>query len=157
MKTLSTLLTITTIALSSAASAKTVEFRPADNSFESKVCYVAASQGLDSAYDLIRENDINLNRFIEQLSCNGKSLKRVSRLATQLNQNTSEDDQSESTTTRIRFVTNENPESEVCKDAVVLGVDEALEKHDMKRSNIICNGLKISRFAKRFSGKAIEL
>ena len=139
MKTLYTSLAIASIAFTSSVSANDVQLRPADNSFESKVCYVAATQGLDSAYDLVKESDVNFNRFTEELSCNGKSLQRAARLLNvMLKQAASEElnaeevniqEQNKNETTRVRFVTDENAESQVCLDAVVLGLDAALEKH----------------------------
>ncbi|MFQ3249407.1 MAG: hypothetical protein ACI9O6_001215 [Glaciecola sp.] len=167
MKTLYTSLAIASIAFTSSVSANDVQLRPADSSFESKVCYVAATQGLDSAYNLVRESDVNFNRFTEELSCNGKSLQRASRLLNvMLKQANTEEltaeeldikEQNQNETTRVRFVTDHNAESQVCLDAVVLGLDAALEKHNMKRSNIVCNDMSINRFAKKFAGKTIEL
>lgn len=152
MKTLITTLALATIAFTSNVSATNVQLRPADTSFETKVCYTAATEGLKAAHDLVRNSEENFVRFTEVLSCNGKSLIRTARTFYK-NQKT----ETETSPAKVRFVTDERVESQVCLDAVMMGVDAAFEKHGMKDRNIICNDLDIKSFAKKFSGKTVAL
>lgn len=163
MKTLLTSLAIASIALSATVSAKNVQLRPADDTFETKVCLAAATQGLSAAYDLIKESDENFSRFTEQLTCNGKSLIRATRTlknATQQEVNNDKEkvkDISTDAARKVRFVTDEAAASKTCLDAVLLGAEAALKKHDMENSNIICNNIDIRKFAKKYAGKTVSL
>jgi hypothetical protein len=152
MKKFITTLALATIAFTSSVSATNVQLRPADTSFETKVCYTAATEGLQAAYNVVRDSEENFARFTETLSCNGKSLVRTARTFYK-NQN----NEVEASATKVRFVTDERVESQVCLDAVMMGVDAAFEKHNMKDRNIICNDLDIRSFAKKFSGKTVAL
>jgi hypothetical protein len=149
MKNLFTTIAIATITFTSSASATNVQLRPADNTFETKVCYTAATEGLQVAYELVRESSENFDRFTAILSCNGKSLVRSARAFEQVNQ--------APTTRKVRFVTDESLESKICLDAVILGANTAIEKHDVQDVNIICNNQDIKIFAKRFAGKVVSL
>ncbi len=51
----------------------------------------------------------------------------------------------------------ESLESKICLDAVLLGADTAIEKHDVQDVNIICNNQDIKVFAKKFAGKTVSL
>ncbi|MFT7259759.1 MAG: hypothetical protein ACI9MS_001621 [Glaciecola sp.] len=149
MKTLLTTIAIATITFTSSVSATNVQLRPADNTFETKVCYTGATAGLQAAYELVRESSENFDRFTTILSCNGKSLARSARAFKQENQAPE--------TRKVRFVTDESLESKICLDAVILGADTAIEKHDVQDVNIICNNQDIKIFAKRFAGKIVSL
>nr|WP_297348250.1 ABC transporter ATP-binding protein [uncultured Glaciecola sp.] len=149
MKTLFTTIAIATITFTSSVSATNAQLRPADNTFETKVCYTAATQGLKAAYELVRESSENFDRFTTILRCNGESLVRSARAFKQANQ--------AQTTRKVRFVTDESIESKICLDAVILGADTAIEKHDVQHVNIICNNQDIKIFAKRFAGKTVSL
>jgi hypothetical protein len=151
MKPLFTLIAIATITFSASVTATNVQLRPADNTFETKVCYSAATEGLKAAYELVRESTENFDRFTAILSCNGKSLIRTARTFKQTNQEQAQ------TARKVRFVTDESLESQICLDAVLVGVDVALEKHDMQKFNIICNNQDIKTFAKKFVGKTVSL
>jgi hypothetical protein len=151
MKTSFTLIAIATITFSASVSATNVQLRPADNTFETKVCYSAATEGLKAAYELVRKSTENFDRFTAILSCNGKSLARTARTFKQADQEQTQNIR------KIRFVTDESLESQICLDAVLIGVDVALEKHDMQRFNIICNNQDIKTFAKKFEGKTVSL
>jgi hypothetical protein len=134
------------------ASSGKVQIRPADSTFETEVCYTAATQGLTEARALIIESGEHYSSFVKALKCNGHSLVRTAKMFR---------NQSELATTqetaKVKFVTDEAPESQVCLDAIVMGVDAALEKHSLVRSSIICNGSSIETFAKRFSGRTVAL
>jgi hypothetical protein len=149
MKTLFTTIAIATITFTFSVSATNVQLRPADNTFETKVCYTAATEGLKAAYELVKESNENFDRFTTILSCNGKSLVRSARAFKQANQ--------EQATRKVRFVTDESLESKICLDAVLLGADTAIEKHDVQHVNIICNNQDIKIFAKKFAGKTVSL
>lgn len=151
MKTLFTTIAIATITFTTSVSATNVQLRPADNTFETKVCYTAATEGLKAAYEIVRESSENFDRFTAILSCNGKSLVRSARAFQQANQEQAQ------TTRKVRFVTDESLESKICLDAVILGADTALEKHDAQDVNIICNNQHIKIFAKKFAGKIVSL
>jgi hypothetical protein len=151
MKTLFTTIAIATITFASSVSATNVQLRPADNTFETKVCYTAATEGLKAAYELVRESSENFDRFTTILSCNGKSLVRSARAFQQANQEQAK------AIRKVRFVTDESLESKICLDAVILGADTALEKHDVQDVNIICNNQHIKIFAKKFAGKTVSL
>jgi len=149
MKTLFTSITIATMTFATSVSATNVQLRPADNTFETKVCYTAATDGLNAAYELVRKSSENFDRFTTILSCNGKSLVRTARTFKQAEQVQS--------TRKVRFITDESLESQVCLDAIMVGADVAIEKHDMQNVNIICNNQDIKTFAKKFAGKIVSL
>ena len=151
MKTLLTTLAIATITFTTSVSAKNVQFRQGDDTFETKVCYTAATEGLTAAQELVKASDKNFKRFTTLLTCNGKSLVQAARTFHQANEEQTQ------ATRKIRFVTDEALESQVCLDAVMIGVDAALEKHDIQDDNIICNNRDIKIFAKKFSGKTFSL
>jgi hypothetical protein len=151
MKTLFTTIAIATITFTSSVSATNVQLRPADNTFETKVCYTAATEGLKAAYELVKESNENFDRFTTILSCNGKSLVRSARAFKQAQANQAQ------ATRKVRFVTDESLESKICLDAVLLGADTAIEKHDVQHVNIICNNQDIKIFAKKFAGKTVSL
>ena len=151
MKTLLTSLTIATIAFSTSVSATNVQFRPGDDTFETKVCYTAATQGLSAAQDLIKAGDKNIKRFTTLLTCNGKPLAHAARTFQQISQEQTQAPR------KIRFVTDETLESQVCLDAVMIGVDAALEKHEIQDDNIICNNRDIKTFAKKFARRTASL
>lgn len=153
MKTLLTTLALATFVFSSSVSATNVQLRPADNTLETQVCYTAATEGLSAAYALIKQSKQNVSRFSDLLSCNGKSLARTARLFKQAN----EEKSSTQTARKVRFVTDENLESQVCLDAVIIGVNAALAKHEMKNKDIICNNQNIESFARRFAGTSVSL
>ena len=149
MKTLFTSIAIATITFSASVSATNVQLRPADNTFETKVCFAAATEGLKAAYELVRESTENFDHFTAILSCNGKSLVRTARTFKQTEQ--------AQTTRKVGFVTDESLESQICLDAVLIGVDVALQKHDMQGFNIICNNQDIKTFAKKFARTTVSL
>ncbi|MFT5277062.1 MAG: hypothetical protein ACI97K_000735 [Glaciecola sp.] len=148
MKILFTSIAIATIAFTSSVSATNVQIRPADDTFETKVCYAAATQGLKAAYNLVKESDENLDRFTSLLTCNGKSLARTAKTFKKAQT---------PAVRKVRFVTDDAAASKICLDAVIFGVNIALEKHGVKNENIICNNLNINSFAKRFAGKSVAL
>jgi hypothetical protein len=154
MKTLFTTIAIATITFTFSVSATNVQLRPADDTFETKVCYTAATEGLKAAYELVKESNENFDRFTTILSCNGKSLVRSARAFKQANKAQANQEQA---TRKVRFVTDESLESKICLDAVLLGADTAIEKHDVQHVNILCNNQDIKIFAKKFAGKTVSL
>lgn len=151
MKTILSIALLTTL-FAANASAKNVHLRPADNSFETQICYTAATEGLSAARTMIRNSDENYARFTDRLLCNGKSLVRTAKMYNQ-KQEVAPQEQ----VVKVKFVTDEAPESQVCLDAVVMGVGAALEKHGLVQSSIICNGRNIESFAKKFEGRTVAL
>lgn len=151
MKTLLASFAIATITFTTSVSATNVQLRQGDDTFETKVCYTAATQGLASAQELVKASDKNFKRFTTLLTCNGKSLAQTAKTFHQANEEQAK------ATRKVRFVTDEALESRVCLDAVMIGVDAALEKHGMQNDNIICNNRDIKIFAKKFAGKTISL
>lgn len=151
MKTLLTSLAIATITFATSVSATNVQFRQGDNTFETKVCYTAATQGLTAAQELVKASDNNFKRFTTFLTCNGKSLVQTARTFHEANEEQTQ------ATRKVRFVTDEALESQVCLDAVMIGVNAALDKHGIQDDNIICNNRDIKIFAKKFAGKTVSL
>ncbi|MBF7071932.1 ABC transporter ATP-binding protein [Glaciecola sp. MH2013] len=151
MKTLLSIALATSV-FASSVSATNVQLRPADSTFETQVCFTAATEGLEAARTMVKNSGENFARFTSTLSCNGYSLERAARIFSQKTTPVTPEK-----ITKVKFITDEATESKVCRDAVLIGVDAALEKHDLSSPNIICNGRTIESFIKRFEGRTVAL
>jgi hypothetical protein len=141
---LSTALVLSTLALtSSSVLANTVVFEKQTENFETQACYTAATQGIDVAKELLKNNNVSYKGFKNQTTCNGMTIDRFS--AKYFN-STSESN----TVLPIIALTavDQAPESQLCVDAATMGEKLAREKHDLKRASIKCNGINISTFLK---------
>jgi hypothetical protein len=141
---LSTLLALSTLAFtSSSVFANTVVFEKQADDFETQACYTAATQGIDVAKELLKNNNVSYNGFKNKTTCNGMKIDEFS--AKYFN-STFESNQ----VLPIIALTalDQEPESQLCVDAATMGEKQARAKHNLKHVNVKCNGKNISTFLK---------
>lgn len=141
------------IVLSVNALAKDITLQPVAQNLETKACYVAATEGLTAARTLVSEHGVNFNTFSRSLTCNGM---RIDRFAVKYRSQASSEIQ-EFQPTKIALVAkNSNAASQLCLDAIVMGENEARNKHDLY-GPIICNGKDLPRFVNSYQDQEVEI
>ena len=142
---LSTLAALSAITLLSAGSSfantANVTFKPLNESLETQACLTAATEGLSAARKLVRENDINFGIFNKAVTCNGM------KLAAFANTYFEQENQDAPKVVAIR-AKNTNVESQLCLDAVLMGEEQARQKHDLLGVSVICNNKPLSSFVR---------
>lgn len=129
--------------------AANVKFKAMDDSFASQVCIVAATDGINSARTLVTKQGHSFKEFAASLTCNGKSLRNFSK-------SWEADKQTETTEKQVKLVVkNNNPESQLCLDALVMGEEAARVKYDAKFENIICNDRTLASFLRQYSNQDV--
>jgi len=141
---LSTALVLSTLAFtSSSVFANTVVFEKQTENFETQACYTAATQGIDVAKELLKNNNVGYNSFKKQTTCNGMTIDKFS--AKYFN---STSDSNQVLSIVALTAVNQTPESQLCVDAATMGEKLARKKHDLKSASIKCNGKNIATFLK---------
>jgi len=138
------------VMVSGSVFSKTVVLKPLDEKLETKVCYVAATDGLANAKKLVADNGMNYASYARSVTCNSLSISEFAKTY-------SKQEESEDEITKVALVAkNANIESQLCLDAVVIGEDAARAKYDIYGS-VLCNGRKLSSFVSRFENQDVEL
>lgn len=141
---LSTILVLSTLAFtSSSVFANTVVFEKQAENFETQACYIAATQGIDVAKELLKHNNVSYDGFKKQTTCNGMTIDKFS--AKYFN---STSDSNQVLPIIALTAVDQAPESQLCVDAATMGEKLAREKHDLRRASIKCNGKNLSEFLK---------
>lgn len=161
MKTLSKALICSiaaTFTLASASSmAKDVVLKPINETLETQACYLAATEGLDSAKAIVRKNRLDFAKFKATVTCNGLSLhdfayeygKKETTVVAETEQN--------KTASRVALVaTNTDIASQLCLDAVVMGERAARAKYDVQES-VSCNNYDLSTFVRLFDEQEVVI
>ncbi|MDT0593393.1 DUF3718 domain-containing protein [Glaciecola petra] len=120
------------------------KFKAVDQNLETQVCLKAATEGLASAKQLVSENDINFSFFNKTVTCNGESLKSFANLYYK-----SAVDVNEPKVVAVR-AKNANVESQLCLDALIIGEEQARQKHDLQGVEVTCNDKPLSIFVRKF-------
>lgn len=113
-----------------------------NNNFETKICYVAATQGIDAAKQMVSDKGLSFRRFNKNVTCNNKS---ISTFARQFAESDSNDEQS----AKITLVAKNNDiESKICLESLVNGVGLTAKKYKINSDHIRCNGKPLPRFVR---------
>ncbi len=153
---LSTLSITAVLSLACASTfASEVVFKAANNNIATQACVLAATDGMDAAKTLVEANDINFNLFKATVSCNELSLTKFAK--TYAKQDIVESNEQSDKTEVVKLVAKtQTVESQLCMDAVFMGVDRARAKHNINGS-VICNNQPLSRFVSKFKNKEVRL
>jgi hypothetical protein len=143
MKLLTIAITLSISATSLSSMASNVIFKPTNNTMETQVCYVAATEGLSAAKALLTKEGSSYRRFKAAVTCNGDSLKKFS----QNFQPKAVSEVAVENTPSVTLVA-KNTEAMVCLDALVMGEQLARKKHNTGENNIICNHKSIETFVR---------
>jgi len=139
--------------LSTSAFAKDVVLKPMNENLETQTCYVAATESLAAARTLVTQNDVNFNTFSETLTCNGM---RIARFANKYRAQ-EESTNIEVSATKIALVAqNSDIASQLCLDALVIGENEARNKHELY-GPVMCNGKDLPRFIISYQDQNVEI
>jgi hypothetical protein len=132
--------------------AKNVVLKPSDQSVATLACYAAATESLNAAKVIVRENGINFGIFRDSVKCNGLSLNRFAKKYSVQADNTKPKSETlPEVITRVALVPQDaNVESQLCLDAVEMGERAARSKHAI-RTPVLCNNLNLADFIRSFS------
>lgn len=147
MKLMSLGFTLALGAISLSSVAKTITFKPMNDTLATKACYLAAKEGLSSARAMVKKESVNFNAFKLDVICNDMSLTKF---AKKYQAERSVESTVESKSIIKLVAKNNNPASMVCLDALVIGEQQAREKYDIKYERIICNNSEIKSFLRKY-------
>lgn len=142
-KSLSLVVALSTITSVSAQ----VEYSAANASPESKVCVIAAQQGLSAARTEAQKYGINISRFSKTLVCNGEDVRDIAKQAALAKAQTQD--------TAVALVAKTaSTETELCIKAAKNGV-ASIAIHGHKARSLRCNNLPVREFVKQYGKAAI--
>lgn len=131
----------------------TLQFKPMDDSLESQICSIAATEGLQAAKQQIEANGFSFIKYTMSLTCNGESLAGFSRKYSK--QRTASMDNSDTQSDDVKLIKlvaeTDTPASRLCIDAVLVGETVAREKHGIKNEEIYCNRTPLKSFVASFA------
>ncbi|MBD1583513.1 exonuclease III [Pseudoalteromonas sp. S16_S37] len=142
-KSLSLIVALSTVTSVSAQ----VEYTPVNASAESKVCVIAAQQGLSAARTEAQKHGIFISRFSQTLVCNGKDVREIAKQA----------DQSINTLVenKVALIAKTlSAETELCIKAAKDGV-ASIALHGHKARSLRCNDMPVKEFVKQYGKTAI--
>ncbi|WP_371195506.1 hypothetical protein [Glaciecola sp. SC05] len=112
----------------------------ANQNFETKICYVAATEGLDAAKQLVSDKGLSFRKFEKNVTCNNKDLSTFAKHfanAQIRGENASQ----------VQLVaTNNDVESKICLESLTHGIDKTAAKYKINKDYIRCNGKPLPRF-----------
>lgn len=147
---LSTIVIALSLAATSVSSmANNVVFKPMNNKLETQACSMAASEGLDSVKALVSKERVNFGIFKSTVTCNGVSLVEFAKMYHAQAPATIK------APTITLVAKNTNTESMVCLDALVIGEQQAIEKHNVGTSNIVCNNQNLKSFVLKYQNQNV--
>ncbi|CAM4169862.1 exonuclease III [Pseudoalteromonas byunsanensis] len=142
-KSLSLVVALSTITSVSAQ----VEYSAANASPESKVCVIAAQQGLSAARTEAQKYGINISRFSKTLECNGEDIRDIAKQAGFVEAQTQDK--------AVALVAKTaSAETELCIKAAKDGV-ASIAVHGHKARSLRCNNLPVKEFVKQYGKVAI--
>ncbi|GAA6206192.1 MULTISPECIES: hypothetical protein [Thalassotalea] len=141
MKNLLAVLSLVLFTSSASASSSNVKFVSLDNTAESKICVLAATNGYRAA---IKQAEKMNNVHAYNITCNGQNIRDFSN---------SFKAQPVKAIEKSVFIkpANNSIESMICAQAVKNGLDSVVGKTKYDVNEMVCNGLRISQFVKRYS------
>lgn len=132
--------------LSIPAMAHIVEYEPSDSSVDSKICAVAANEGIRAAQSYARKESINFIRMQETISCNGMSIQEVASKGKAGRKNVERDHAQHSLKERFIFIANdERSDTQLCIAAAEGGLRSDAYKLAAKKE-LACNGKDVRDF-----------
>ncbi|KZN36490.1 hypothetical protein [Pseudoalteromonas luteoviolacea] len=139
--------TLITIASTSAFAGGSQNFVASDASTISKVCEIAANQGLSAARKFGAQQGVFVSRFSPSVECNGEDIRTFAK-AHQRVQNSQQ-------SVKAKLVAeNTSRATELCMKAAKEGV-ASLHKYRSQARNLKCNNLPVKQFVKEVKNTAI--
>lgn len=151
-----TAFTVITAAASFAVSAETqdIQFKPVNQTLETQVCVTAATEGLSAARKLVLENDINFRTYSKSVTCNGESITEFANLYFESESKSSDVIEQRVVAVRAK---NNDVESQLCLDALIIGEEQARQKHDLNGVPVMCNNKPLSIFVRNFEKQNVTV
>ena len=141
MKNLLTVLSLVLFASTVSASNSNVKFVSLDSSAESKICVLAATDGYRAAK---KQAEKMTNVYAHNITCNGQNIRDFSN---------SFKSQPAKAIEKSVFIkpANKSIESQICAQAVKTGIESVVGSTKYDVNEMVCNGLSIRQFVKRYS------
>lgn len=134
------------VSVTFSAQAAQVKYTQGDASAASKVCVVAASEGLSTARLVAAQHGINISRFSASLLCNGKDIRDIAKQPSS--------DVLEETKAVSLYAKSSNSATELCIKAAKDGM-ASISHHGHRARSLRCNDLPVREFVKQFENTAI--
>ncbi|GLR72110.1 hypothetical protein [Agaribacter marinus] len=147
---LSAALTFTALSVS----ANQVEFEKVNNNLETEACYTAATKGMNATKEIVQKSKVSFAVFKNSVMCNGM---RINEFAAKYFDKKSSITEKKTIQVVALSALDRSPESQLCLDAVVMGEKAARSKHNMRNTNVVCNGKSLSHFLKTFKNRKVVL
>ncbi|MCF2908225.1 exonuclease III [Pseudoalteromonas sp. DL2-H2.2] len=140
------LVTLISVASFSATAASGAQVVSADASPESKVCAIAAKQGLSAARAYGAKHGVFVSRFSKTLECNGEDIRSFAKQA---------DTKSADSQAKVKLVAkNDTIATELCLKAAKEGLS-SLNQYRHQARNLKCNDVPVKQFIKNINNTAI--
>lgn len=142
-------MTLSISATSLSSMANEVVFKPTNDNIATQACYLAVTEGLSASEALVKAENIDFGIFKVTVSCNGLSLTRFTKKYQQpISEELALDDP-----TITLIAKNNDPESMVCVEALVIGEQQARTKHNVEGESIMCNSKDIKTFVRKYQNQ----
>lgn len=149
MNKVALLITIALTASASTVSATSAKFEMTQDNFETKVCYVAATKGMEIAERFIQAQGLSVRKLKQNVKCNNTDLVTFAN-----RYNKPESAPSNSGPVQL-VATNNDIESRICVESLTQGLSHTVAKYKINEEHIRCNGIPLPRFVK--NNKALDL
>ena len=148
-----TILTLTALFLTVTSQAAEIKFVALDDSKETQVCMAAAESGISGAKQKAKDIGMSYKIFKAENLCNGKKLKSFVK---QINASKLEEIKTPVTIASVKFTNgDQKEETTACINAAKKGFTFADRNYKGHASTIVCNGLDIRTFAKKYKNKNV--
>ena len=149
MKKLALALATLAISTTALATPKTYKFVGADQKVETQLCVIAATDGLDATKQAAAEFGVNFHRFNSDMTCNGMRLKSFVKAMNKVS--LPEPEIEVVSKKKVKMVSVNNiTESETCIMAAKEGLKKAQRNYKGDATAIVCNGVGIHSFARKY-------
>ncbi|MBT1449936.1 hypothetical protein KJ365_03510 [Glaciecola sp. XM2] len=129
-------------ALATSVSAQASDFAMTQDNFETKVCYVAATEGLETAEKLIADKGLSVRKMKQNVKCNNTDLVAFAKRYSQRQQAKNNGP--------VQLVaTNNDIESKICIESLTQGLSQTVAKYRINKEHIRCNGVPLPRFVRQ--------
>lgn len=112
----------------------------ANDNFETKICYTAATQGLEAAKQLVSDKGLSFRKFEKNVTCNDQDLSTFAS-----NFNKLQNDQAGLPQVKL-VATNKDVESKICLESLTHGIPQTAAKYKINKDYVRCNGKPLPRF-----------
>jgi hypothetical protein len=149
MKKAALTIAIALVASAISVSAQSGQFEMTQDNFETKVCYVAATNGIKSAEQFIKAQGLSVRKLKQNVTCNNTDLVSFAKRYNKPQNNASNNGP-------VQLVaTNNDLESRICVESLTQGLGKTVAKYQINKEHIRCNGIPLPRFVKQ--NKALDL